>query len=164
MKIFPYPTQQLEQGKCWYLFMKISACSCKQQNSRWFEKPGGMTRIGSALQIVMRIGEAKYPETRDRQSWSLLSCHGAGPGKKNVIAPTKHKMMAFKAQSLQPGTCLPAGTLATRERIPALPTSLYLWLPILSGMTESDSWRLVYDLTSSLQKRLEKQRYGSFHF
>ena len=107
---------------------------------------------------------AKYPETQDRQSWSLLSCHGAGPGKKNVVAPTKHKMMAFKAQSLQPGTCLPAGTLATRERILALPTSLYLWLPILSGMTESDSWRLVYDLTSSLQKRLQKQRYGSFHF
>ena len=45
---------------------------------------------------------------------------------------------------------LPTGTLATKERIPALPTSLYLWLPILSGMTESDSSRLVYDLTSFL--------------
>lgn len=122
-----------------------------------------MKRVWSTLHITIRAGETQLSSQRQQPP----SCHRASLIGMSIAAPTKHKMMARKAQATSSQnmvTLQPPTTIATRERIHAVLSSLHLWLLILFGMLESDSWWLAHDLIPSLQVRLEKQRNGSFYF
>lgn len=118
-----------------------------------------MKRILSILQIPMRTGETHVSSRRQQPQ----SCHTAGLTRKVIAAPTKPKMMPLTSQPRQhlerdgPAT----SNHCCHHRKDVCSVALHLWVLILFGMLDSDSWSLVHERMPSL---LGKQGYGSFHF